>query len=58
MLNYISILGSYVFMGYVSLRVRKEYKSKEGAMGGRQNIQVAEQRRELKALEILRPRSC
>jgi hypothetical protein len=58
MLNYISILGSYVFTGYVSLRVRKEYKSNEGAMGGRRNVQVAEQRRELKALEILRPRSC
>ncbi len=58
MLNYVSILGSYVLTGYVSLRVRMEYKSNEGAMGGIRNVQVAEQRSEQKALEILRPRSC
>jgi hypothetical protein len=55
---YISILGSYVLTGYVSSRVRKEYKSNEGAVGGRRNIRVAAQRRELIALEIPRPRSC
>jgi hypothetical protein len=27
-------------------------------VGGRLNVRVAEQRRELKAFEILRPRSC
>jgi hypothetical protein len=38
--------------------LRKEYNSNEGAVEGRQNIWVAEQREELKALEIPRLRSC
>ncbi len=38
--------------------MRNEYRSKVGAVGGRLKVRVAEQRRELKAFEIPRPRSC
>ncbi len=38
--------------------MRNEYRSKVGAVGGRPKVRVAEQRSELKAFEIPRPRSC
>ena len=38
--------------------MRNEYRSKVGAVGGSLKVRVAEQRRELKAFKIPRPRSC
>jgi hypothetical protein len=55
---YISILGSYVSMGYVSSeRARKEYRSNRGAVGGSRNVQVALVSSELNPFETASP-SC
>ncbi len=42
-------------MGYVSSKVRIEYRSNAGAVGGSWNIQVALHSSELNAFEILSP---
>jgi hypothetical protein len=44
-------------MGYVSSKVRNDYRSNAGAMGGSWNIRVALHSSELNAFEMLSPMS-
>ncbi len=50
---YIYSLGNYVLTGYVSSKVRNEYRSNAGAVGGTWNIRVALHSSELNAFEML-----
>jgi hypothetical protein len=54
---YTSSLGSYILTGYVSSKVRNEYRSNTGAVGGSWNVRVALHSSELNAFEILSPMS-
>jgi hypothetical protein len=52
-----SSLGSYILTGYVSSKVRNEYRSNAGVVGGSWIIQVALHSSELNAFEMLSPMS-
>ncbi len=54
---YISSLGSYILTGYVSLKMRNEYRSNAGVVGGSWNVRVALHSSELNAFEMLSPMS-
>ncbi len=54
---YISSLGSYVLTGYVSSKVRNEYRSNTGAVEGSWNLRVALHSNKLNAFEMLSRRN-